>query len=190
MQLFTRARPGLRQANFALRCRYASAAAPSTSAPSSPPLLLKIREDLKTAMRAKDTARLNVLRGLLAEITNAAKTSNPIDSDMKLLSLLRKRSSAATQAGKEFEGAGRQDLKDKEDAAITILESYAGAVETVGDQEITNAVAQAVKVLEGESKKFNQGDIMKALLGPNGGFEGKNVEKASVARIVKQVLAK
>lgn len=190
MNVFTRARPGLRQANVALRCRYASAAAPSPSSPATPPLLLKIREDLKTAMRAKDAARLNVLRGLLAEVTNAAKTSSPIDSDMKVLSMLRKRSSAAASAAKEFEGAGRQDLKDKEDAAITILDAYAGEVETVGEQEIVNIVTQAIKVLEGENKKFNQGDVMKQLLGPGGAFEGKNVEKSSVARAVKQALTK
>lgn len=104
--------------------------------------------------------------------------------------MLRKRSSAASQAAKEFEGAGRQDLKEKEDAAIVILESYAGEVETVGDQEITNIVAQAIKSLEDDNKKFNQGDVMKQLLGPNGAFDGKNVEKASVARIVKQALTK
>lgn len=189
MQLFTRARPGLKQANLALRCRYASAAAPSPSAPPAPPLLLKIREDLKVAMRAKDTARLNVLRGLLADITNAAKTANPVTTDMQLLSMLRKRSSMASQAAKEFGDAGRQDLKDKEDAAIVILESYAGEVETVGEQEIRNIVAEAVKVLQGENKKFNQGDVMKLLLGPTGAFQGKNVEKAEVARIVKQTLA-
>ena len=190
MLAFTRARPGLRQANHTLRCRYASAAAPSPSAPSTPPLLLKIREDLKTAMRAKDTPRLNVLRGLLAEITNAAKTPNPITSDMQLLSLLRKRSSAAVQAAKEFEAAGRPELKDKEDAQIAILEAYAGQVETVGEQEIVNVVAEAIKVLQGDNKKFNQGDVMKLLLGAGGAFDGKNVEKAEVARVVKQALTK
>ena len=67
-------------------------------------------------MKAKDTNRLNVLRGLLAEVTNAAKTAQPLDSDMKLLGLLRKRTSAANQAAKEFSDAGRQDLTEKERA--------------------------------------------------------------------------
>jgi uncharacterized protein YqeY len=47
-----------------------------TDAPSSaPPLLLKLRSDLKTAMKAKDTNRLNVLRGLLAEVTKQPRSS-------------------------------------------------------------------------------------------------------------------
>ncbi|KAL1301991.1 hypothetical protein AAFC00_002445 [Neodothiora populina] len=194
MQVFTRARPCLRQANFnTIRTiRYASTTttAPSPSpAPPAPALLLKMREDLKTAMRAKDTARLNVLRGVFAEITNAAKTSNPVNTDMQLLSLLRKRSSQSAQAAKEFEDAGRSDLKDKEEAAISILEAYSGSVETVGVQEIRNVVVSAIKVLQEQGKKLNQGEIMKSLLGPNGAFEGKNVEKAEVAKVVKEVLA-
>lgn len=193
MQSIFRARPVLRQTTFQLRLpyrNYASAAAPSPSAPPSPALLLKLREDLKTAMRAKDTVRLNVLRGVLAEVTNAAKTSTPIKTDMQLLSLLRKRTSAAEQAGKEFADAGRPELKEKEDAQIEVLQGYMGQVDTVGEQEIRNIVVQAVKVLEGEEKKYNQGDVMKLLVGPGGAFDGKNVEKASVARIVKEVLSK
>src|SRR3954471_6261859 len=74
---------------------------PSTEAPASP-LLSKLRTDLKSAMRAKDTARLSVLRSLLADITNASKTSSPITNDVALLALLRKRISASQTATDEF----------------------------------------------------------------------------------------
>ena len=80
--------------NICPQCRhYATTSEPSTL--QAPPLLLKLRSDLKTAMKAKDTPRLNVLRALLADVTNSAKTSNPIKTDMQLLSLLRKRAAAA-----------------------------------------------------------------------------------------------
>lgn len=140
-------------------------------------------------MRAKDTNRLNVLRGILAEVTNAAKTSNPVKSDLQLLSMLRKRSSAAQQAAKEFQDAGRQDLKDKEDAAIAVLEEYAGSVDTVGEQEIRNIVTQALAVMKSEGVKTTSGDVLKKLLAPGGAFEGKPVEKSQVAKLVKEVLA-
>ncbi|GAB7355893.1 hypothetical protein MBLNU459_g6541t1 [Dothideomycetes sp. NU459] len=191
MQSLTRqSRPALQNARMCMRyrCAYSAAAAPSTSAPPAPPLLLKFRADLKTAMKAKDTNRLNVLRGILAEVTNAAKTSSPVKSDLQLLSMLRKRSSAAQQAAKEFQEAGRQDLKDKEDAAIAVLEEYAGSVETVGEQEIRNTVTETLQVMKSEGAKTGSGDVLKKLLAPGGAFEGKPVEKSQVAKLVKEVL--
>lgn len=189
--LARQSRPALQNARICMRfCNaYSASTAPSTSAPPGPPLLLKFREDLKAAMRAKDTNRLNVLRGILAEVTNAAKTSNPVKSDLQLLSMLRKRSSAAQQAAKEFQDAGRQDLKDKEDAAIAVLEEYAGSVDTVGEQEIRNIVTQALAVMKSEGVKTTSGDVLKKLLAPGGAFEGKPVEKSQVAKLVKEVLA-
>lgn len=185
MQSFAaRSRPALRSAHLSLRCRYA------TEASSAPPLLLKLRSDLKTAMKAKDTNRLNVLRGLLAEVTNAAKTSAPLDSDMKLLNLLRKRSSAALQAGKEFANAGRADLKEKEDAAIKVLEEYAGNVETVSEEDIRKAVQDTIDGIKAEAAgaKVVMGDVLKKLLAPGGVFEGKPVEKSQVAKAVREFL--
>jgi uncharacterized protein YqeY len=141
-------------------------------------------------MKAKDTNRLNVLRGILAEVTNAAKTAQPLDSDMKLVSLLRKRSSAASQAGAEFAGAGRADLKEKEDAAIKVLEEYAGSVETVGEDYIKEVVQSTIDAIKAEAvgAKVVMGDVLKKLLAPGGAFEGKAVEKSQVAKAVRQFL--
>jgi uncharacterized protein YqeY len=186
MQSITaRSRPVLRSAQLCFRYRYA------TDAPlSAPPLLLKLRSDLKTAMKAKDTNRLNVLRGLLAEVTNAAKTSQPLDSDMKLLGLLRKRTSAANQAAKEFSDAGRADLTEKENAAIKVLEEYAGNVETVGEDYIKEVVQSTIDTIKAEAQgaKVVMGDVLKKLLAPGGVFEGKAVEKSQVAKAVRQFL--
>lgn len=152
-------------------------------------MLLKLKGDLKTAMKAKDTNRLNALRGLLAEVTNQAKTSNPIKTDMQLLSLLRKRTTAAKAAGEEFKAAGREDLLEKEEAQAAIFEEYAGGVETMPESDIKAAVTKAVDevkaIVEG---KVNMGDVLKKILGPGGSLEGKPVDRSEVARIVKQAL--
>ena len=158
--------------------------------PSAPPLLLKLRADLKTAMQQKDKPRLNVLRSLLADVTNAAKTSSPIQSDMQLLSLLRKRAAAAQSAKAEFAGAGRQDLVEQEEQQAAVLEEYAGGVQTMGLDHIRDVVQKVVE--EGKAaasgKALNMGDVLKKLLGAGGSLEGKNVERSEVARVVKQVL--
>ena len=156
----------------------------------APPLLLKLRRDLKTAMKEKDTNRLNVLRALLGDVTSSAKTQNSVKTDMQLLSMLRKRASAAKAASDEFKAAGRQDLVDREEGQVKVLDEYAGDVETMSQDEIRDVVIQAVDEAKAkEGSKVNMGEILKKLLGPGGTLDGKPVEKKEVAPIVKEVLS-
>ncbi len=131
---------------------------------------------------------LNVLRALLAEYTNAAKTSSPIKTNIQLLSLLRKRIAASRSAAVEFSAANRSDLKDKEEAQITVLEEYAGGVETLGQEEITRVVGESIGKMRTEGHKVDTGTVLKHLLGPGGVLDGKPVEKGEVARVVKGML--
>ena len=142
-------------------------------------------------MKEKDTNRLNVLRGLLAEVTNAAKTNNPVKTDMQLLSMLKKRTATAKQASDEFKSAGREDLVEKEEDQVKVLEEYAGDVKTLSTDDIRDAVMKTVdeaKAQQSAPGKINMGDILKRLLAPGGILDGKPVDRAEVARIVKEVL--
>lgn len=141
-------------------------------------------------MKAKDTNRLNVLRGLIAEITNSAKTSNPITTDLQLLSLLRKRAAAAKSASEEFKAAGRNDLVEKEQMQGYVLEEYAGSVETMSEPDIRDAVKVVVEEVKAAAGggRFNMGDVLKKILGPGGSLEGKPVDRSTVARLVKQTV--
>ncbi|PNS16211.1 hypothetical protein CAC42_6318 [Sphaceloma murrayae] len=165
-----------------------TAARYSTDAPA-PPLLLKLRNDLKASMRAKDTNRLNVVRGILNEITNSSKTSSPIKTDMQLLALLRKRASAAETAKKEFDGAGRSDLSEKEDAQLSVLNEYAGGVETWNDDQVKEAVSGVIESMRTSGAKVTAGDVLKRLFAPGGDLDGKPVEKAKVSVAVKNLLS-
>ncbi|KAK5108031.1 hypothetical protein LTR62_008866 [Meristemomyces frigidus] len=163
----------------------------SPSETPAPPLLLKLRSDLKTAMRAKDTPRLDVLRAILAEVTNAGKTSSPIKSDMQLVSLLRKRASAAKTASAEFQSAGRQDLVEQEEKQASIMEGYAGEVEVMGVESLRKAVQSVVDEVTAVAEgKVNMGVVLKKLIGPGGSLDGKAVEKVEVSRLVKEILAR
>ncbi|KAI9670948.1 MAG: hypothetical protein M1831_005033 [Alyxoria varia] len=176
-----------RESNRSLRNLSTSALLSSDQAPSQgPPLLLRIRNDLKTAMRAKDANRLSALRSVLSDVTNSSKTSNPINTDIQLLGVLRKRVRASQDAAEELGANGRQEMKVKEEEQIAVLEEYASSVQTVSDDEIRERVGQvmnelAMEVKEGKAKK---GEAMKRLLGPGGVFEGKPVEKKDVVNIV------
>jgi len=188
------------------RCQYR----PYSSFPSdlpSPPLLLKLKSDLKTAMKAKDTNRLailymleilnlinymryrlNVLRAVLAETINASKTSSPIKTDIQLLSLLRKRIAASKSAAEEFSAAKRDDLRDKEQAQVAVMEEYASGVQTVGQDEIAEVAVTIIGKMRTDGQTVSVGNVLKALVGPGGAFEEKPVDKAEVARTVKGML--
>ncbi|MCJ1390311.1 hypothetical protein MMC18_003169 [Xylographa bjoerkii] len=154
----------------------------------APPLLLKFKSDVKVAMKAKDTNRLNVLRGILAETINASKTSTPFKTDIQLLSLLKKHAAASKSAAQEFGVARRDDLKIKEEAQIAVLEEYASQVKIVGKDEVTEAIAKVIEEMRAEGVAINTGSVLKAVVGAGGALDGKPIEKAEVAGFVKGML--
>ncbi|KAE8354091.1 hypothetical protein BDV28DRAFT_131717 [Aspergillus coremiiformis] len=160
----------------------------STGSPSTPPLMAKIRTDLKVAMRAKDTTRLNVLRAIISETNNAAKTSSPIQTDLQLLSLIRKRMTGAKEAAQQFAEADRPDLKESEERSITILEEYANQVETMSLDDVKQIVSQEILVLKEAGQKVEIGTLLKSLFAPGGALDGKPAERSEVAKIAKEAV--
>lgn len=139
-------------------------------------------------MQQKDTNRLSVLRSLLTETMNASKTNSPINTDVQMLALLRRTKKASQAASEEFKGAGRQDLAEKEDLQLKILDEYASGVEVVSVDEIKSTVVRIVQLVRNEGTKMNIGDILKRVFSPEE-LGGKPVDKAQVATIVKEALA-
>ncbi|EAW12011.1 uncharacterized protein ACLA_007700 [Aspergillus clavatus NRRL 1] len=158
--------------------------------------MAKIRSDLKVAMRAKDTARhvLNYTFNLYTmnftdqQTNNAAKTSSPIQTDLQLLALIRKRANAAKEAAQQFAEADRPDLKEKEDVQVTILEEYAGEVQTMSLEDVKEIVSQEFSKLKEADKKVEVGALLKSLFAPGGALDGKPAERKEVARMAKEIV--
>ncbi|KAI1491367.1 GatB/YqeY domain-containing protein [Biscogniauxia mediterranea] len=165
----------------------------AASAPA-PPLLQKLKSDLKAAMRAKDAPRLAVLRSILAATLNASKTSAPVVTDAQVVALLRRARRAADEAAAEARGASRPDLVEREEAQARVLDEYvAGSgVEELTPEALRAVVAEVVAAAkegkEGDAAKVRVGDVMKALLAPGGPLDGKDVEKGELAKVVKEVV--
>ncbi|KAF4973849.1 hypothetical protein FZEAL_9195 [Fusarium zealandicum] len=165
-------------------CRFYST--PAGDAP--PPLLSKLKADLKTAMRAKDTPRLSVLRSILSANLNASKTSTPIKTDVQLVALIRKIQKGASDASAEAKAAGRDDLVQKEEEQIKVLNEYAAnsGVQSLGEAELKALVQDAVEASKaaGVQAKAILGDVMKRLAGA---LEGKDVDRKELAKMVKEL---
>ncbi|RMZ92754.1 hypothetical protein DV736_g60, partial [Chaetothyriales sp. CBS 134916] len=167
--------------------RLSSTSTATATSESPPALLAKIRQDMKDAMRAKDKDRLAVIRSIISETNQLASSPQAIRTDMQVLALLRKRRAASQAAAKEAEGAGRHDLKEKQDKEIAVLDEYARTVPLVGNDEMRTAVRA---VLEQQQLKLNQGSLMKELLKDGGPLAGKPVDKARLAGIAGEELAR
>lgn len=91
-------------------------------------LISQIREDMKTAMKAKDSLRVQTLRGALAAFTNelVSKNMKPTDEvpDAMATIVLKRLAKQRKDSAEQFTNGGRQELADKEMAELKIIESY------------------------------------------------------------------
>ena len=128
---------------------------------------------------------MNAVRGILAEITNFSKMNKPVTTDAQIVAMLRSRAKLSKSAAADFSAAKRDDLKEKEEAQIAVLQEYIESVKMVSEEEILNLAAETVKRLKLEGKGIYMGSVIKGLLEA---LNGKPVEMASVSRIVREVV--
>lgn len=124
-------------------------------------LATRIPEDLKAAMKAKDTIALAVIRALKTAMTNASiekgGLGTPLD-DTEITALIRKQIKQRQDSISQFTSAGRTELADKEQAEVVVLEKYLPA--NLSAEEIT-AIVEAAIAETGASGKADMGKVMK-----------------------------
>jgi uncharacterized protein YqeY len=141
-----------------------------------------IKEGIKEALRAKDTIRLDTLRGLNALFLNEIIASNSKDeflADEKVLPLIKRSVKQRKDSIEQFEKGGRTDLASKEKSELTILESFLPA--TMNREAIKIVAKQRIDALKA-SGTFDpksggkiMGSIMKELAGKADGTDVKAV---------------
>lgn len=144
-------------------------------------LIDQIRDDLKTAMKSKEPARVEVLRFLLSEVKNIGINEKRELDDGVVTQVLQKLSKQRRDGIDQFKAAGRQDLADKELSELTILEGYLPKQMSDADVE---AIVRAVAAEVGATSKKDMGKVMKAALEKlKGAADGKRVQ-AVVAKVL------
>ena len=120
----------------------------------------RITEDMKTAMRAKDSERLGTIR-LLQSAMKQKEVDERIElDDAAIVAIVDKMIKQRKDSIAAFEQAARQDLVDKEKAELTVLSAY--LPERLSAQELTDAVQAIVKEL-GASGPGDMGKVMGAV---------------------------
>ncbi len=144
----------------------------------------RISDDIKTAMRAKDSTALNALRALKSGLTNAAIDKGGLGTELEepeALAVIRKQIKQRQDSIEQFEKAGRAELAENEKAEIEILAKYLPA--PLSDEEMTSIVEQAVSET-GASSKADMGKAMKrAQELADGRADGKYLSAAVMKRL-------
>ena len=105
-------------------------------------LKTQLTEDMKTAMRAKDQVSLSTIRLINAAIKQFEVDERTEADDAKVISILTKMVKQRKDSAKIYTEAGRQDLADKENAEIEILNRY--LPQMMSAEEIKTVVEAAI----------------------------------------------
>ena len=124
-------------------------------------MLLKdqIRNDIKDAMKARDTERRDALR-LLSSAMKQIEVDERIElNDDAVIKIIQKQVKQRNDAASQYKDAGRNDLYDKEMAEIKIYEQYLPA--QLDDAELETVVKNIISKVGAESMK-DMGKVMGA----------------------------
>ena len=124
------------------------------------PLKQTITDDMKDAMRARDSARLSTIRLLLAAIKQREVDERKDMTDADVLAINDKMIKQRKDSIAQFEAGNRKDLADAERAEVTVLSAYQPAALT--DAEIDAAIAAAI-ARTGASGPTGMGKVMAEL---------------------------
>ncbi len=123
-------------------------------------LKAQITEDMKAAMRAKESARLATIRLILAEIKRKEVDEQIEVDDTQTLAIVEKMIKQRKDSITQFEAGGRADLADIEKGELAILSAYMPA--GLSDEEIA-AEVQAAVASTGAAGPQDMGKVMGVL---------------------------
>ena len=143
----------------------------------------RITEDMKSAMRAKDSARLSTIRLLLAAIKQREVDERAPVDDPQALVIIEKLIKQRRDSIEQFQRANRQDLVDQERFELSVLAGYQPEQASAGELEAAIAAAIAATGAAGAS---DMGKVMGVLKPKLAG----RADMSAVSAMVKAALAK
>jgi uncharacterized protein YqeY len=141
----------------------------------------QITEDMKSAMRAKDSARLGTIRLLLAAIKQKEVDERIVLDDPQINAVIDKMLKQRRDSISQFESAGRQDLVDAEKAELGILTAY--MPQQLGADEVRAVIAEVIAAV-GATGPADMGKVMAPLKAKLAG----KTDMAAASALVKAAL--
>jgi uncharacterized protein len=143
----------------------------------------QITDDMKAAMRAKETARLGAIRLLLAAMKQREVDERIELSDADVIAIIEKMNKQRRDSISQYEAAGRQDLADVEKFEMTVLANY--MPQQLDEAEIIAAVAEAIAAT-GAAGPQDMGKVMAVVKPKLAGL----ADMGKVSALIKSQLSK
>ena len=143
----------------------------------------QITEDMKTAMRAKDSERLGTIRLLLAALKQKEVDERVELDDAMVVTIVDKMVKQRKDSVAAFTQGGRTDLADKEAAEIKVIEAY------LPQRMSADEVSAAVQAIVAELGASGPGDMGKVMGAVKARLAGK-ADMGQVSAAVKAALAR
>jgi uncharacterized protein YqeY len=144
----------------------------------------KLKEEMKSALRGRETVRLSVLRGILSAFTNelVAKKRKPDEEieDELALEVISRQAKQRKDSIEQFRKGGRVDLAEEEEAELKIIEEY--LPKQMSEEEVKKI---ALKKKEEMGDKVEMGKLMGALMQE---LKGK-ADGGVVKKVVDEILS-
>ena len=140
----------------------------------------QLNEEIKTAMKARETERLNALRLMLAAVKQREVDERVAMDDAGVVSVVEKMIKQRKDSIAQYEKAARTDLADKERYEISVVEAY--LPKQMSEQEIDGAVAEAI-AQSGAKSPADMGKVM-------GVLKAKLAGRADMGKVSSAVKAK
>lgn len=148
-------------------------------------MIEKINEELKNAMKSKDTFKLSVLRMLKSALQLEGIAKKHELSDEEVLNVIKKQVKLRKDSLEEYQKYNKVDEVASLEEEIKLLSIY--LPEELSEEEITKLVNQAIEEVKPTSMK-DMGLVMKTM---NELLAGKNADMSLVSKLVKEsILAK
>ena len=142
----------------------------------------RIQQELTAAMKAKESLKLDVLRGIKTALKLKEVEKIRVLSDPEVLQVIQTLVKQRKDSIEQFTLGGRIDLVTREEAELKILEGYLPA--PINEIEIRTVILEVISELQANSSK-DIGRVMKTVMGR---FAGKNVDGKTVNEIVRAQL--
>ena len=147
----------------------------------------QITEDMKNAMRARDSERLGTIRLLLAAIKQKEVDERVVVDDVMAVTIVDKLIKQRKDSIEAFQKAERKDLADKEAAELLVLQAYLPA--RLSAEEVMTEVKAIVGALAGElGRAVGPADMGKVMGAVKAQLAGK-ADMGQVSAAVKAALA-
>ena len=145
------------------------------------PIIEGLNDDLKDAIRSKDSLRRTVLRTLLSEIANAKIAKRSDLTEEEILVVINKQSQQRKDSIEAFADAGRKDLEDKERLELELISTY--LPEQLSEKEVQEIIDDVLLEV-GAAGPSDMGKVMGIVMPKvRGKADGKIINSIVVSKL-------